>query len=69
MPVPGQLDDVAATDPDTLRAAVQGVDAVVHLAALFRTRDEDAIWRANRDGTRNLIAAVKEHAPNARFVM
>lgn len=56
-------------DPDTLRAAVEGVDVVVHLAALFRTQDEDAIWRANRDGTRNLIAAVAEHAPGARFVM
>lgn len=56
-------------DPGTLRAAVEGVDAVVHLAALFRTQDEDAIWRANRDGTRNLVAAVKEHAPRARFVM
>ena len=56
-------------DPDTLRAAVDGVDVVVHLAAVFRTQDEDAIWRANRDGTRNLIAAVTEHAPGARFVM
>jgi nucleoside-diphosphate-sugar epimerase len=56
-------------DPGTLRTAVEGVDAVVHLAALFRTEDEAAIWRANLDGTRNLIAAVKEHAPDARFVM
>ena len=56
-------------DPSTLRAAVEGVDAVVHLAALFRTQDEDAIWRANLDGTRNLIAAVNEHAPDARLIM
>lgn len=56
-------------DPGTLRAAVEGVDAVVHLAAVFRTDDEAAIWRANRDGTRNLIAAVQQHAPGARFVM
>ena len=56
-------------DPDSLRAAVEGVDAVVHLAALFRTTDEDAIWRANLDGTRNLVDAVKAHAPQARFVM
>lgn len=48
------------TDPDTLRAVVEGVDAVVHLAALFRTQDEAAIWRANLDGTRNLIAAVQK---------
>ncbi len=56
-------------DPGTLQAAVEGVDAVVHLAALFRTQDEDAIWRANRDGTRNLIAAVMEHTPGARLIM
>ncbi len=48
---------------------MEGVDAVVHLAALFRTDDEDAIWRANLDGTRNLIEAVRTHAPRARFVM
>jgi UDP-glucose 4-epimerase len=56
-------------DPGTLREAVEGVDAVVHLAALFRTQDEAAIWRANLDGTRNLVAAVKEHAPDARLIM
>lgn len=65
--VTGVRGDLA--DPETLGAAVDGVDAVVHLAAVFRTQDEDAIWRANRDGTRNLIAAVTEHAPGARFVM
>jgi UDP-glucose 4-epimerase len=56
-------------DPESLPGAVQGVDAIVHLAALFRTDDEDAIWRANLDGTRNLIDAAKRHAPHARFVM
>lgn len=56
-------------DPDTLPPPLEGVEAVVHLAALFRTEDEEAIWRANRDGTRNLIAAVEAHAPAARFVM
>ena len=56
-------------DAESLREAVEGVEAVVHLAALFRTGDEDAIWRANRDGTRHLIEAVKAHAPQARFVM
>ena len=56
-------------DPETLPAAVEGVDAVVHLAALFRTDDEAAIWRVNLDGTRNLVDAVTAHAPGARFVM
>lgn len=56
-------------DPGSLQAAVEAVDAVVHLAALFRTEDEDAIWRANLDGTRHLVDAVRAHSPRARFVM
>lgn len=56
-------------DPDSLRQAVEGVEAVVHLAALFRTTDEAAVWRANLDGTRHLLAAVQAYAPQARVVM
>src|ERR1700754_2473372 len=56
-------------DPGSLREAVAGAEAVVHLAALFRTADEDAIWRANHDGTRHLLDAVKTYAPQARVVM
>ncbi|WP_066794986.1 NAD-dependent epimerase/dehydratase family protein [Sphingomonas soli] len=56
-------------DPASLVSAVQGVSAILHLAALFRTPDNDAIWRANLDGTRHLIHAAKEHAPAARFIM
>jgi nucleoside-diphosphate-sugar epimerase len=60
----GDLDDTSS-----LSNAVDGVDAVVHLAALFRTGDDEAIWRANLDGTRHLISAVNGSAPQARFVM
>jgi UDP-glucose 4-epimerase len=56
-------------DPSTLTKAVQGVSAIVHLAAVFRTQDTDLIWKSNLDGTRNLIAAVMTHAPDARFIM
>lgn len=56
-------------DADSLQQAVEGVSAIVHLAAVFRTPDRDAIWRANLDGTRNLISAAKAHAPEARFIM
>ncbi|GAA1736139.1 NAD(P)-dependent oxidoreductase [Luedemannella helvata] len=55
--------------PDSLPAAVQGVTAVIHLAAVFRTRDDDLIWTVNREGTRNLIAAVEQYAPEARFLL
>jgi UDP-glucose 4-epimerase len=56
-------------DAASLERSVQGVDAIIHLAAVFRTRDESEIWRANLEGTRNLIAAAKTNAPNARFIM
>src|ERR1700727_3041238 len=53
----------------TLKQAVEGVSAIVHLAAVFRTQNEDDIWRANLDGTKNLIAAAKAYVPQARLVM
>ncbi|MFC5353728.1 NAD-dependent epimerase/dehydratase family protein [Azospirillum himalayense] len=56
-------------DPSTLPDAVRGVSAIVHLAAVFRTQDSDLIWRSNLDGTRNLIAAAKAEAPEARFIL
>ncbi len=46
-----------------------GISAIIHLAAVFRTPDTDLIWRSNLEGTRNLIAAVKAHAPEARFIL
>jgi UDP-glucose 4-epimerase len=56
-------------DADSLKQAVEAIAVVVHLAAVLRTPNADEIWRANLDGTRNLIAVVKEHAPRARFIM
>jgi nucleoside-diphosphate-sugar epimerase len=38
-------------DPASLPAAVTGVAAVVHLAALFRTGDQDNITKTNNDAT------------------
>ena len=56
-------------DPSTLQRAVEGVSAIVHLAAVFRSSDEALIWKSNLEGTRHLIAAAKAHAPKARFIM
>ncbi len=56
-------------DGASLAAAVSGVSAVIHLAAVFRTPDEALIWKNNLDGTRNLIASVRAHAPEARFIL
>ena len=62
--VEGDLFDTAS-----LKAVVSGVSAVVHLAAVFRTQDEALIWKSNLDGARNLIAAVRAHAPQSRFIL
>jgi UDP-glucose 4-epimerase len=64
MRVEGDLFDAAG-----LKRGLEGVSAVIHLAAVFRIQDERAIWHANLDGTRALIAAVQQYAPHARFVM
>lgn len=56
-------------DPESFAKAIAGVSAIIHLAALLRTTDSDEIWRVNLEGTRNLIAVAKTHAPSARFIM
>ncbi len=56
-------------DRDSLASAMEGVSAIVHLAAVLRTPDPDDIWRVNVEGTRNLIDAARAHAPEARFIM
>src|SRR5439155_26088615 len=55
------------TDPASLRAACQGVDAVVHLVAIIRGRPAD-FERVMADGTRNVVAAAQE-AGVRRFVL
>lgn len=56
-------------DPAALAEAVQGITTIIHLAAVFRTPDTELIWKSNLEGTRNLLAAVKAHAPTARFIL
>lgn len=55
-------------DPGTLPAAVAGMDAVIHLAALFRTfTDNEGIIKTNREGTIALANAAMK-AGVRRFV-
>jgi uncharacterized protein YbjT (DUF2867 family) len=54
------------TDAESLRRAVQGVDAVVHLVAIRQGREEH-FQRVMVDGTSDLLAAARE-AGVARFV-
>lgn len=49
-------------EPDSLRRALEGCDAVYHCAAVyaFWARRPADIYRANVDGTRNVIAAARQ---------
>ena len=54
------------TDPESLRRAAHGVDAVVHLVAIRQGREEQ-FQRIMVDGTRDLLAAARD-AGVGRFV-
>lgn len=62
--VPGDLHDAEA-----MRQAAAGQDVVYHVAALVGARTEVELVHANRDGTANLVAAVEDRSPGARFVL
>jgi NADH dehydrogenase len=67
--VPGAAEQVVGDvcDPASLRAAVDGVEAVLHLAAITHARSDREYERVNLGGTRNLVAAAAD-AGVARFV-
>ena len=50
------------TNPDTLHSALSGCEAVVHVAADYRLwiPDPAAMYRANVDGTRDLLRLARE---------
>lgn len=49
-------------DPDSLRKGISGCDAVFHVAADYRlwVKNPDEMYRANVEGTRNIIAAAQQ---------
>ena len=50
------------TDPASLREAVRGCDTLYHVAADYRlwARDPQELYRANVEGTRDLLAAARD---------
>jgi dihydroflavonol-4-reductase len=48
--------------PESLRSAIRGSDAVLHIAADYRlwVRDPDAMYRSNVEGTRALLRLARE---------
>ncbi|MBI4702439.1 MAG: NAD-dependent epimerase/dehydratase family protein [Deltaproteobacteria bacterium] len=60
----------AVEDRPSVEAAVQGVDAVVHAAALVKARSSEEFVAVNVEGTRNVLDAVPARAPGLRrFVL
>jgi dihydroflavonol-4-reductase len=60
--IPGHTHIGDLSDPASLRPALAGCDAVVHVAADYRLwiPDPDAMYRANVDGTRELLRMARE---------
>lgn len=56
------------TDRTSVELACQGIDVVIHLAAVIpplADDDPELAHRVNVEGTRNLITSLEHHAPNA----
>jgi nucleoside-diphosphate-sugar epimerase len=59
------------TDVDTVRRAVDGVEAVIHLAAILppaSERDRAKTFAVNVDGTSHIVRALESLAPQAMLV-
>jgi nucleoside-diphosphate-sugar epimerase len=56
-------------DLDGLTRAAQGQAIVYHVAGLVAARSEAAFLHANRDGTRNVLAAAERSGSSPRFIL
>ena len=59
------------TQPDSVKKAVNGVDAVVHMAGLVQPLTEakpELATRVNVEGTRTVVNSIKERAERVPFV-
>jgi dihydroflavonol-4-reductase len=67
--IPGETHVGDLSDPESIRNGLTSCDAVVHVAADYRLwiRDPQAMYRANVDGTRELLRMARE-AGVKRFV-
>ena len=60
----------ALSDEDSLLAATEGVDGIIHAAGLVKARRPADFHRTNEQGTANLLDAAKQNAPGIeRFVL
>ena len=68
-PAPGAAEQIRGNlrDPDSLRGAAEGADAVLHMAATTHARRQGRYREVNRDGTARLVEAARD-AGALRFV-
>ncbi len=59
-PVATSVCRAAITDTSSLRAAMQGVEQVVHLAGTFRENGRETFETAHQEGTRRLLEAARQ---------
>mgnify|MGYP001088470800 CR=1 FL=1 len=60
----------ALTDKDSLLAATEGVEGIIHAAGLVKARHPAEFYQTNEQGTANLLDAAKQSAPGIeRFVL
>ncbi|MBS1560436.1 MAG: NAD-dependent epimerase/dehydratase family protein [Bacteroidetes bacterium] len=63
---PAECVDGSLYDADSLKAAVTGVDMVIHVAGLTAARNEAEFLKGNRDATANLLDAIKRFDPGIK---
>ena len=60
----------AVNDKESLLAAMEGVDGIIHAAGLVKAREPADFHRTNAQGTANLLQAAKQNASGIeRFVL
>ncbi len=63
---PVELVEASLSDSESLKKAVEGIDYIIHIAGLTAAKNLEGYMRGNRDGTRNLVEAAVNYAPNLK---
>lgn len=61
--LPVDISRVDYFDPNALRNAISGCDAILHFGGATKAKDKEAFFRANADTTRALIEAAADACP------
>ncbi|MGH7280611.1 MAG: NAD-dependent epimerase/dehydratase family protein, partial [Polyangiaceae bacterium] len=64
-----QLFEGAVEDIDKIAKACKEVHAVIHSAGIVKAKHPGDFTKTNVEGTRNVMLATKEHAPNVKRVV